>query len=424
MPARLWRRVRRTREPSLNVRFVVRGLLVGLPVALLLATAAMAQFGWSATFGRPADATPLPPTISLPRGQTPPGQVTFEEWVSYADQLPSRVGCGFFLQANDAQVIGVTTAHSLALSDNGDSLESISFRLPHSGVDFATFAATLGPPGQARTGDDLTVDYALVVPTRSVGPAWVLEADPRGAPQPGERLTLVKCEADPHGQRVEMRGTVQTVTPQGFWVLMDDPATLSTMSGSGSPFFSQHTGKVVGMLIAGTIRADHALFGAHHVESIVDLARVRLASDPTPSTPLSETPDPQLGNEFAVDVHVRRGGNGNPILTIEFVNRSPRTAFLPICGPWEVFRVNDPDRPIWFLACETDYLGHRVEAGTSWVNELELSEAAGSVAVRTSVFSGCDLGQPKELGPNDTFFGSFDACASRIVVTSSPFHLP
>ncbi len=54
------------------------------------------------------------------------------------------------------------------------------------------------------------------------------------------------------------------------WVLMDEMFNPSSMSGS--PFVSQHTGQVVGMLIAVTPRRTRLLLGVHPIGSIVRLA--------------------------------------------------------------------------------------------------------------------------------------------------------
>jgi len=54
------------------------------------------------------------------------------------------------------------------------------------------------------------------------------------------------------------------------WVLMDELFNPSMMSGS--PFVSQHTGQVMGMLIAVTPRRNRLLMGVHPIGSIVELA--------------------------------------------------------------------------------------------------------------------------------------------------------
>ena len=63
---------------------------------------------------------------------------------------------------------------------------------------------------------------------------------------------------------------MQSASHTAVWVLMDKP--FNPGLASGSPFVSQHTGQVVGMLIAGSLRGRRLLLGAHPIESIVHLA--------------------------------------------------------------------------------------------------------------------------------------------------------
>jgi hypothetical protein len=72
------------------------------------------------------------------------------------------------------------------------------------------------------------------------------------------------------GRRV-LDGTVQTANENAVWILMDDLFNPGAMSGS--PFVSRHTGRVVGMLIAGTLRGTRLLLAAHPVGSLVRLAK-------------------------------------------------------------------------------------------------------------------------------------------------------
>ena len=94
--------------------------------------------------------------------------------------------------------------------------------------------------------------------------------DPRGAPQPGERVTLYSGLGDGRGGLRVHEGTVQSVEDKAFWVLMDRWFNPSQMSGS--PIVSQHTGQAVGMVVAGSPRLGRVLLGAHPIGSLVNLA--------------------------------------------------------------------------------------------------------------------------------------------------------
>ena len=116
---------------------------------------------------------------------------------------------------------------------------------------------------EAKIGDYVLLHAAADTP---IDPALVLQPDPRGRPQSGERVTLYSGL----GGEYVFSGTVQSASLQAVWVVMDGPIEPSGMSGS--PFLSQHTGQVVGMAIAMTQRSGRVLLGAHPIGSLVRLA--------------------------------------------------------------------------------------------------------------------------------------------------------
>jgi hypothetical protein len=123
-----------------------------------------------------------------------------------------------------------------------------------------------GEPGNARTGEDMTIDYVLLnVPTDySLQPDMILDPDPRGLPQAGERVILYSLVSD---QGHAFQGAVLSADPTAAWVVMDEAFDPSGLSGS--PFVSQHTGKVIGMAIATTKRGGKVLLGLHPIGSLV-----------------------------------------------------------------------------------------------------------------------------------------------------------
>jgi hypothetical protein len=261
-----------------NIRFLVRGLLLALPVAVVATAVAVVALWVRAQIGPPPDPTPPPPTILAARDELPQGIVVFQEWVHHRGQSYAMVGCGFLLEAMSGQVVGITTAHSVgAFDDPGHPIERIKLQAVEGTGLSLEFDTLHGPPGRPRTGADMTVDYVLLHPDRPIDAAYVLQPDPRGAPQSGERVSLYKCTGgDSGGQRI-IQGTVQSVDSVSAWVLMDEPFTPAIWSGSGSPFISQHTGRVVGMLIAGTLRSRWVLLGMHPVGSLVQ--RIETATE-------------------------------------------------------------------------------------------------------------------------------------------------
>ena len=254
----------------MNTRFVARGLLFALPVAAIATAVGLALMVTRAWIGPPPEPTPLPPTILAPRGELPAGPVGLQEWVQYRGEPYGLAGSGFLMLLNGGEIVGVTTAHSVSFSDPDRSLERIALRVTGQ-ADLVVECDTLrGQPGRPLTVKDLTIDYVLLQVAQPIDPGFVLTPDPRGAPQPGERVSLFSGLGDGHGSRRILDGTVQSVSEAAVWVLMDELFNPSLMSGS--PFVSQHTGQVVGMVVAATPRRYQLLMGAHPIGSIVQLA--------------------------------------------------------------------------------------------------------------------------------------------------------
>lgn len=251
----------------MNVKFVLRGLALALPLTIILA---LVGLGLILFVGPAPDPTPPPPTILAAPGEPLPGLVGLQEWALYQGEEYHRVGSGFLLRLSDGQIVGVTTAHSLALGNPDRPLQHIAFGVAGE-TDFVIEFDTLrGDPGRARTGDNLTVDYVLLQPSQPPEADMVLSPDPRGAPQPGERVWLVDSYRGANADELFLTGTVQSVSDTAVWMLMDGlfyPGMLS-----GTAFVSQHTGQAVGMLIAGSLRGHRLLLGAHPIDSIVQLA--------------------------------------------------------------------------------------------------------------------------------------------------------
>jgi hypothetical protein len=253
----------------LNIKFVVRGLLLALPMAVI-ASLAFILVIMPARIGGPLDPTPPPPTILAPRGTLPTGPVGLQGWVRYGGQADRQVVHGFLIRLSDGEIVGVTPAHGFSFDNPDHPLEQIALGVAGRTDFMAEFDTLRGQPGQPRTGGDMTVDYVLLQADQPIDPNFVLTPDPRGAPQPGERVSLFSCSGDGRGSQRVLEGTVQSVSDTAVWVLMDELFNPDGMSGS--PFVSQHTGQVVGMAIAVTPRGHRLLLGVHPIGSIVQLA--------------------------------------------------------------------------------------------------------------------------------------------------------
>lgn len=256
--------------PRVFVRVLIAGLalLVGALFLVSFLPAPMLTrlvFLW---ITRPPDPTPPPPTITASQGELPVGNLAFEEWAKYGLNNYRPVGSGFLLRVARGELIGVTTAHSVGdIGDPANLLEQIAFQIPGRDGYVAEFDSLYADPGLPRTGDDLTVDYLLLKPSATVDPGLALEPDPRGSPQPGERVSLISGLGDGAGGRRLIGGTVQWVDAVAVWVLMDDMEFPGGMSGS--PLVSDYTGRAIGMAIAEMPRGSRFLIGVHPIASIL-----------------------------------------------------------------------------------------------------------------------------------------------------------
>ena len=241
---------------------------MAIPLAILICA------GWvlmRTGFTRIPDPTPPPPTILAPKGEIPTGTVGLQEWAQYRDAPYRAVGSGFFLLLDGGEVVGVTTAHSVSLGNPNHPLERIALGIAGHPEQRWEFATLRGQPGKSVGPHDLSADYLLLEVDQAIAEDLLVVADPRGAPQPGERVTLYSGLGDRRGGLCVHEGTVQSVEDRAFWVLMDRWFSPGQMSGS--PIVSQHTGQAVGMVIAGSPRLGRILLGAHPIGSLVDLAR-------------------------------------------------------------------------------------------------------------------------------------------------------
>lgn len=239
----------------MNTRFIVRG-------SLLAVSAVLTAFGvmWLARSGwlEPPPLVPPSPTIDAPAGELPTGPIGLAAYAQF-ERGRYVVGCGFLMGLADGQIVGVTTAHSVAF-DEATGLVGIALgTVPE-------FDTLRGEPGQPRQGEDMTVDVVLLQPARDaeIDPALILTPDRRGRPQPGERLVVYAPGSD--GPR-RLSGVVQSSHDLAVWVVMDevfDPSGLS-----GSPVISAHTGHLVGMVIAATRRGQAVLLGLNPSGALV-----------------------------------------------------------------------------------------------------------------------------------------------------------
>jgi hypothetical protein len=253
----------------MNVRFAVRGTLLAIVIVLLALTVVLMLTGpGRQLLSSLPPAIPAVPTLTAPRGTLPTASVGLVEWTRYGASDYRPVGRGFLLRLPGGSMVGVTTAHSLSF--NGQPpLRNIVLAQGEWTRPVIEFDVLHGEPGTARTGEDMTIDYVLLdAPNdRLIDPALVLDPDPRGLPEAGERVALYSLVND---QPRVFQGAVLSADPGAVWVVMDEAFDPSGLSGS--PFLSQYTGKVIGMTIATTRRGGKVLLGLHPIGSLVEKA--------------------------------------------------------------------------------------------------------------------------------------------------------
>ncbi|MGD9146352.1 MAG: hypothetical protein PVI80_12370, partial [Anaerolineae bacterium] len=203
-------------------------------------------------------------------GSMPTGPVGLQEWAQYQGQDYRIAGSGFLFALASGEIVAATTAHSVRLGDPDQPLEWIALGIADRSGFVGEFETLRGKPGQRLTPENLTVDYLLLEVDQPVDPDLVLVPDPRGAPQPGERVSLYSGLGEGQGNVRVLSGTVQSAGDDAVWVLMDGAFNPGLMSGS--PLVSQHTGQVVGMAVAASRRINRLLIGIHPIGSLVRLA--------------------------------------------------------------------------------------------------------------------------------------------------------
>lgn len=237
-------------------RFVARGLIVGLAalvLGLLWLSANLQAVLLALAPGlapRPTTGpTPPPPTLSAPRGELPAGHAGLEEWAQFADGSVACLASGFLLRLTDGTVLGVTTAHSLYFNGwPARAITHLAFRLPQATADLVRFSQFFGRPGRIFTGYNFQRDYVLLRPETLPADLPVLDVDPRGAPEPGERVVLYSGLGDGAGGPRPLTATVTAVSAAALWAQMDEVFAAGGLSGS--PLLSTHTGRVVGMAVS------------------------------------------------------------------------------------------------------------------------------------------------------------------------------
>ncbi len=246
--------------------------LAGLSVAVMTGTLTVQWWlvpvltGLGLAVVPPRVPIPPPPVITAPVGALPTHKVGLHVWGQTASGHWAERSSGFVLWVEGAPV-GVATRH--ANLDVGVVAYSRYAMRPNDASAWVFEAERLrGQPGMyPYQGYAFTQDYLLFEPAAPPVAAYALSPDPRGQPQPGERLVLYN--GLPAGGT--FTGTVTVVGETYFWAQMDEAFAPHGMSGS--PALSAHTGQVVGMAMVGGTYAGVTTIGFSPVGALVQTAQ-------------------------------------------------------------------------------------------------------------------------------------------------------
>ena len=258
-------------------RLAVRTTIVLLALALIaiVASPQIVAMGVRMFIDIAPPVTAPPPVITVSQGPMPTGVVGLQQWARGAIDGDYRKirSSGFLLVLPSDEVIGVTTAHSLFAGNLNRPVANVGLGSNGDAAPFADSDTYYGPPGIPVEGTNLAIDYVLLKLKDPALKDFALQPDPRGIAQLGERVTLFSGLGDGANGPLAWEGTVYTVDESGVFALMDK-APLTPDGMSGSPIISQHTGQVVGMVIAGVVWSrTRWLIGMHPIGHLVELAQ-------------------------------------------------------------------------------------------------------------------------------------------------------
>lgn len=220
------------------------------------------------------DLGPVPPLpeIAAPRGELPEGFVAFT-----GETNGKSFACGFLLALEDGQDsrhlrVGISSAHAAPAPLPG----ATSVLLAPDGSLVARLDGQI-ERGSTFRHAHFAMDYALWSVASDVPAERFLKPDPRGAGQPGERILVYGRFTGPDGGSKSWPGVVMKVDMDATWIQLDE--VMKPYGFSGCPVVSQHTGKVIGMAIAGWQKAPTRM-GLHPIGSLVEKARAALGRIP------------------------------------------------------------------------------------------------------------------------------------------------
>jgi len=216
----------------------------------------------------PEQVSPEPAQAPVPMIAAPSGQLLYQPHFIWSDGEETAQGTGFFVKAPSGKLAAVTSAHFI--DPDGPALLKAEWATIDGEKLVATVTKSWGPPGKlGRSQYDQRRDYLLFPVAAEIQVPTVFEFDPRPRVADGELVWFAdkdgsKSAAD---QRV-VTGSVTLESPLALIIELDEPIKLQ--SQSGSPFISQETGKVIGILSGAVEDGDRVKLIAAPVKKMVE----------------------------------------------------------------------------------------------------------------------------------------------------------
>lgn len=185
---------------------------------------------------------------SLYAGEKPTGKFLFQPMFIWATSEVTHQGTGYLLK-HENRVYGVTSIHFLDF-DAGGLFEAIWLDV-HSSKPIAGFRTSTGKPKTTsiQKFEDIQNDF-LLMPLDKIPEGFVgIEIEKVARYTKGHKLWFPnKSEEDTIGYKwVE----AEVIEDRGHMIAVKFLSDVKLQSQSGSPFFSQESGKAIGMLMGG-----------------------------------------------------------------------------------------------------------------------------------------------------------------------------
>jgi hypothetical protein len=211
----------------------------------------------------PAQPLPPEPVIDAPAGQAPVGYLAFSTeagGLGYA--------CGFMVELEGGQRVGFSAAHAGHALKPGVPGQFLS----PGGVLMANLTGQIAR-GHTFYNAHFSQDYIIWKVADELLAGHFLQPDPRGQAQVGERvLVFGRYENGQDGSR-SWPAVVTGSSAEATWIQLED--SFYPGGFSGCPVVSTHTGRVIGMAVAGADRPP-VVMGLHPIGSLVGKAKAAL----------------------------------------------------------------------------------------------------------------------------------------------------